>query len=349
MDKHVLYVTGCSLEKDGGIYSIEFTPDDGKIRTTAFNALPGVGYLVFSSDRTRLYASVSRTVSDPDNGQVAAFSVARDGSLTLLNSLPSGGLSSCHVVIGGSHLYCANYSSGTFGEFLIGGDGGLVKRGQLLRHEGKSVHPTRQVCAHPHCVQVTPDGRFLAVVDLGCDGVYLYPLDKSKGISSKPSHFCAAEPGDGPRHILFNAAGDLAYIVNELGNSASVYRYAAGKLTHIQTVSSLPKGFTGESTGSAIRMTPDGKRLLVSNRGHESIAIYDVLSDGRLAFVDTVPVLGSWPRDFILFAGARFMAVTNEKSDNVVIFSCDQGRAGSFRHVATASVPKPICALEAGR
>ena len=117
MEKHVLYVTGCSMEKDGGVYTLEFTPGDGKIKTMAFNPLPGVGYLVFSADRTRLYASVSKTVSDPNNGEVAAFSVAPDGSLTLINTLPSGGLSSCHVVIGGRHLYCANYSTATFGEF----------------------------------------------------------------------------------------------------------------------------------------------------------------------------------------------------------------------------------------
>ena len=231
---------------------------------------------------------------------------------------------------------------------MIDGDGSLARRTQLIPHEGKSVHP-RQTCPHPHCVQVTPDGRFLAVVDLGCDGVYLYPLDNSKGVSAKPSQICASEPGAGPRHILFNAVGNMAYVVNELGNSATVYRYAAGELTRIQTVSSIPKGFTNESIGAAIRLTPDGRRLLVSNRGHDSLAVFDVLPDGRIAFVDTVPVHGNWPRDFILFAGGRFTAVTNEKSDGVVILACDQSRAGSFRHVVTAPVPKPICALEASR
>jgi 6-phosphogluconolactonase len=341
----ILYVAAAG-GTNSGIHTLSYNPANETLRSVAFTALPGAGYLVFSADRTSLYAAVSQSATFAGDGEVAAFAVAPDGSLKYLNSLPSGGLSCCHLTLGGRYLYCANYSGGTVGEFKLAADGSLERRTQLLRHEGKGAHPTRQTSAHPHFTQLTPDGRFLAVVDLGCDGVFFYPLDPVAGIPATPSGFSASTPGDGPRHLVFDATGSVAYVANELGNSVSVCGYTNGALTLRQTVPTLPSGFSAPSSVAAIRLSPDGRRLYCSNRGHDSVAEFDVGSDGALAPDGHIPAGGNGPRDFILFPDTEWMAVANEKSDNVVILARSSQDGNTYRTAASLSIAsRPICVL----
>lgn len=345
MIPQLLYVAVAGGERSG-VHTLEFRPKTAEIREVAFQSLSGAGYLVFSQDGTRLYATGNGAGKYTDGGDVAAFAVAPDGGLTYLNSQPSGGASCCHVTVGGGFVYCANYSGGSFAEFKLAPDGSLERRSQLLPHSGHSAHPTRQASAHPHFVSVTPEGRFLAVVDLGCDGVFFYPFDPVAGIVGKPAGFGAATPGDGPRHLVFNAAGDLAYVANELGNSVSVFDYRDGTMRLRQTASSVPAGFEGESTVAAIRWSDGGRRLWVSNRGHDSLAAYEVKADGSIAPAGHVPSQGNGPRDFVPFGEGRWMAVANEKSDNLAILERPAEAGGTWREVVSMPLAsRPIGVL----
>lgn len=341
----ILFVAAASA--DGGIHTLACDRETGALRALAFTPLPGAGYLVLSPDRTRLYAAVSESATFRGDGEVAAFAVTPDGALTFLNSLPSGGLSCCHLTLAGKYLYCANYRGGTVGEFRLAEDGRLERRTQLLRHEGRGVHPTRQTEAHPHFVAVTPDARFLAAVDLGCDGLFFYPLDPETGVAPTPAGFSRALPGEGPRHLVFNPAGTLAYVANELGNTVAVCAYANGALALRQTVATLPPDFAQPSTVAAIRMSPDGKHLFCSNRGHDSIAVFDVRADGTLVSAGHTPAGGSGPRDFVAFGDKGFIAVANEKSNTVVVLNRVSAGNGAT-HEVSATLPiasRPICVL----
>jgi len=343
----LLYIAAAGGDQSG-IHTLEFNPDQGSLRDQAFAPLPGAGYLVFSKDGTRMYATGSGKAKYEDGGEVAAFSVAADGGLTYLNSQPSGGASTCHLAVSDNFVYCANYSSASFAEIKLAVDGSLDRRTKLLRHEGRSVHPTRQAAPHPHFVGVTPDGRYVTVVDLGCEGIYLYPLDPAKGISEAPFSFGKSAPGDGPRHLVFNAAGTLAYVANELANSVSVFGYVDGTLSHRQTATSLPANFTGQNTVAAIRLSPDGKTLFVSNRGHDSIALYDVQASGLVEASGFVGARGMGPRDFALFGDASWMAVTNEKSDNVAILAAPRDGGTGWESILSLPISaRPICVLPA--
>lgn len=303
-----------------GLHAFACDPDGRILRASGFAALPGAGYLALSPAGNRLYAAVSVSARHPGDGEVSAFALSPDGGLVFLNSLPAGGLSCCHLAVEARHLYCANYRGGTFAEFLLAPDGRLERRTRLIRHAGRGAHPERQAGAHPHFVGFTPDGRFLAVVDLGCDGVFFYGFDPENGIAGQPAGFSACAPGAGPRHLVFDASGTQAYVANELGNSVTVCDYRRGTLRERQTLSTLPAATAVENSVAAIRLAPDGRRLHVSNRGHDSIAVFSVRSDGLLDPAGHVPAQGRGPRDFILLDEGRRLAVVHERSDTLAVF-----------------------------
>jgi 6-phosphogluconolactonase len=89
----------------------------------------------------------------------------------------------------------------------------------------------------------------------------------------------------GPRHYCVHPTQDIAYFSNEQGCSVTAYRLdpATGVLSAVQTISTLPEGYTARNTCSQIHLTPSGQFLYVGNRGHNSIAGFAVDTTGRLA------------------------------------------------------------------
>jgi len=342
MSQQIFFVAAAS--EDGGIPRLNYDRSSGNITSLAFNPLPGCGYLVLSPDRKHLYAAVSSSAKYEKDGELAAFAVDADGRLTYLNSLPSGGLSCCHLTLAGKFIYTANYTGGTLAEFALAEDGSLASRTQLIPHEGKSV-TARQKTAHPHFVSLTPDGKWLAVVDLGCDGTFFYKFDPERGIDKASASLSpAATPGDGPRHLIFNAAGNIAYVANELANSVTACHYADGALKPFQSLTTLPADFSAANTVAAIRLSHDGKQLYCSNRGHDSIARYNIASDGRLETAGHLPAIGQGPRDFMALDKAGLIAVGNEGSNTLDLLNHNPD--GSWQKAASLSImSRPICIL----
>ncbi len=341
MMNSLFYAVACSSCDQGGIYA--FSVED--LTQTAFTPYPEISYTIFSSNKSLIYAAIRLSKKFPDDGEVAVFAVGENGKVKFINSLPAGGLSSCHVVVNGSYLYCPNYSGGTLAEFKLASDGSLKERTQLIKHSGSSIHPTRQTEAHPHCVCLTPDGSQLAVVDLGCDKIFFYAVDPENGINPDPAYTCDCEAGTGPRHIIFNSAGDTAYVINELGNSISVYAWADGKMAHRQTLSTLPPEFKEKNTCAAIRFSPDGNFLIGTNRGHDSLAIFKIGTDNLLSLEEIVPSNGNGPRDFDFIRNSEIAAAANEDSKTLNLFSWKQDGKLTFSASKSVSMPRPLCVL----
>lgn len=316
MKNSIFYIVSASENPDGGIYRYQLV-HDGNLEFLGFDHLPRANYICFSPCRRFLYS----TCKYENAGGAAAFKVNDDMSLTFLNAAPAHGESTCHLTCDaqGKFLYCANYLTGNVAEFLIREDGSLRESGQLIQHTGSGPDKKRQESAHTHCTCLTPDKKYLCVVDLGIDAVKIYPLDPEKGLINRPET-CRLEPGSGPRHIIFDKSGSIAYLINELGNSVTSLSYADGKLTPIKTVTSLPKNCTAETKAAAIRFSPDERFLFASNRGYDSIACYKVQGNGVLELYDIVPSFGSSPRDINFLPGGKIFAVANEFSDSVNFF-----------------------------
>lgn len=343
LEKKHFYSCACADDERGGLFYCRET-EDGHIETVSVTPLRGTNYLCYSPCGKYLYA----TWNEGKTGGVAAYAKADDGTLTLLNKAESCGTANCHLTTSpdGAWLYCANYSTGNFAEFKLNADGSIGERTQVLDHHAYPVGPRtdRQEKAHTHCTRFSRDGKFLYVVDLGVDRIFAYPYTAEQGISPQ-AVVTVTDPGDGPRHIIFDKSGRIAYVVNELGNSVTSYAYDNGTLTKLNKYTTLPDGCDAVTKAAAIRLSPDEKFLYASNRGYESIACYRVIKPGELELFDIVDAHGVSPRDINWLPEYKYFTASNEFSDGICIYSFDASN-GKLTYLEGHDVTdqvRPLC------
>ncbi|MEN6574962.1 MAG: lactonase family protein [Phycisphaerales bacterium] len=285
-----------------------------------------------------------------ESGRVLAYAIDPDtGDLKLLNERPSGGAGPCHVNVdhAGRHVLVANYNSGSASVIPIRPDGGLGEPTGFVQHEGSSVNPGRQKGPHAHSINPSPDDRFVFVADLGLDKVMIYKLDGQTGkIAANDPPFAQVKAGAGPRHFAFHPNGAYAYVINELDSTITAFAYkpAAGSLNEIQTVPTLPSGFSGSSWSAEVRVHPTGKFLYGSNRGHDSIAVYRINpTKGTLTFVEHETAGIKVPRNFNIDSTGRFCLVANQDGDSIVVFRIDPETGSLDPTGHKIAVSKPVC------
>ena len=157
--------------------------------------------------------------------------------------------------------------------------------------------------------------------------------------------FSAVAPGMGPRHLEIRSDGKFAYVLSEMLSSVGAYSYDAGRgtLTALQTVSTLPEGFSAENSGAEIILHPTGKFLYTSNRGHDSIAIFRIdAAKGTLTAAGHVLTQGKTPRGFAVDPSGRFLVAGNQNSGTVVVFRIDQQTGGLTPTGTTLQVGSPV-------
>ena len=296
--------------ENGGIYRLGF--DEEKIKTLGFAPCERPAYIAV--DGGLIHVLLRAPYKDSDSSGVVTF----DSELKRVSKIiPTGGPIAAHLCVRGGKIYVANYISGDT----------TILGGKSIHHVGHGPHPTRQLSSHPHMVTPTPDGKYLAVCDLGCDHIHI--LSPELEIVSET----VMPSGCGPRHIVFSPDGKYAYCANELSSTVTLLAYDDGKLTPIESRSTIPEGVS-DSFPATIRFG-DGQ-VLVSNRGHDSIAVFDA-DGGRLSFKEYVNTHGHYPRDFVVSGG--YIAIANERSDKVVLL----GRDGRF--MSEIHVDRPLCVL----
>ena len=338
------------------------TPDMANIRRVEIDAdrgafhelapVEGVGnpiYFAVNAAHDRLY--VAQTMApDADratSGALAAYALDGDLNATRIDLMPFPFSVPCHISLShdGTRLLFAEYSAAHAGVVALNPDGTFGAR-SIVHHEGHGPNAKRQESAHCHCAVASPDDRVLFVCDLGTDTVNAYDLAGCAGggaLAPLPDSDFHATPGLGPRHLIFNAAGDRAYLIYELGNAVQAFAYADGRLRPLQEpLSTLPAGFEGETKCAAIRISPCGRWLLASNRGHDSIAAFRIQPDGTLGGDPVVsPLTGRFPRD-IYFVTPDCLVVGHKLSDEVALYRFDAATGALARLDATLAMPKPL-------
>ncbi|MBO0465954.1 lactonase family protein [Enterococcus plantarum] len=257
-------------------------------------------------------------------GGMAAYK-NNDGHFELLNKVTEAGAPPCYVAIDEEKqlVFGANYHQGIVHVYRILADGQLEDTDKIVHDEATGPHEN-QDNAHVHYTDLTPDRR-LAVCDLGTDRVYTYDVSEEGTLSEVAQY--VAEPGTGPRHLVFHPNNQVAYLFGELDSTVTVLAYNAadGSFEQIQKVSTLPDGFNEFNGGAAIRISEDGRFVYASNRGHDSIAVFATSEEGRkVERVQLISTEGEIPRDFDLDPTEKFVVAANQNTDNVTLYRRDE-------------------------
>jgi 6-phosphogluconolactonase len=283
-------------------------------------------------------------------GGVSAFSIdSATGKLTLLNQRSSMGKDPCHLVLdrSGRNLVVANYSSGSVAVLPVAPDGKLGEATDVIQHSGKSVDPQRQNGPHAHCVTFDAANRFAFVCDLGLDKVMIYRFDAELGkfLPNQPA-FAALKPGAGPRHMAFGKDGRYAYVIDELDSTITVFAYDAGNgsLRSLQTISTLPRDWTGNNSTAEIEVHPSGKFLYASNRGHNSVALFNIdPARGTLKWVEARSTGGATPRHFGIEPSGQRMVIANQGSSTLLGLRIDPASGRLKSSEVFVEAPTPVC------
>ena len=326
----VLFITSFAGGDEGGIQAYQFDIATGQLkpkhRTTG---VENPFFIAISPDKRFLYSIHAKSFGGKDPEEVAAYALdGRSGKMTLLNRQSSRGTASCYLDVDatGKTVLVANYSTGNIASFPVKKDGSLGESVSFFQHAGSGADPARQKGPNAHCIVVSPDNRFALAADLGIDQVLTYSLDAATSkLSPAQPPFIKSPPGAGPRHLTFHPNGRFVYVINELKNSVSFYDYATatGQLTERQTISTLPPDFTGVTHTADVKITPDGKFLYGTNRGHDSIAAYRIADDGKLTLIEIVPSRGKGPQNLLIAGHGAWLICANMPGNNVAVFQID--------------------------
>jgi 6-phosphogluconolactonase len=346
----LVYVGTYSAHGGKGIYAYRFDPSSGRLISLGLAAESAdPSFLVVSGNGQFLYAvnEIASYQGQP-TGAVTAFKIEQDtGKLSELNEVSSRDQGPAHIALDrtGKWALVSNYTLGSVAVFPILKDGRLGEASSFVQHKGSSVNPERQAGPHAHSTTLSPDDRFAIVADLGLDELIIYPFDKTNGKLGSP-HVVKVHPGAGPRHLTFDPTGRFIYLINEMQSAIVAYRYeaASGGLTEIQTISTLPKEFTGKNTDAEIEIDRSGKFLYASDRGADSIAVFAVDSaTGILQKVEDVATQGKTPRNFTIDSTGKWLLVANQDSDNIVVFRINDKTGALMATDQTAQIPSPVC------
>ena len=345
------YTSGKS--KSEGIYIYKFNLNSGELKP--FSIVKNVvepSYLTIEKDRKYLYAvNETEEYEGKKSGAVSAFAInQKTGELTFLNKQPSLGGAPCFITTSenGKFVLVANYLGGNVSSFPVEADGKLGASIELKQNVGTGPNKDRQEAAHAHSINLDPKNCYAMVCDLGVDKVFIYEFDHKTG-KLKPNaaqEIYQTKPGAGPRHFAFHKNEKFAFLINELDSTITSLAFDAkrGTLTEIQTVKTLPENFKDSNTCADLHISPNGKFVYGSNRGHDSLVVYKIdEKTGNLEYVEHTLTGGKTPRNFVISPDGKFLLAANQNSDSINVFRIDE-KSGKLAPTGfTAKVPSPVC------
>ncbi len=333
-----------------GIYVTDFDDGTGKLTKPALVAEYGSpGFLVLHPTKPLLYAcGVPNEKFADGSGSVAAFAIGDAGGLKFLGEASSRGKDACHVAVdrSGRTLAVANYDNGSYATIWLDEAGLPGEAISVFRPEGSGPNKERQERAHAHGVYFNRENDRFYMADLGLDQVFVHPFDAETSKLGEPLPSLKSKAGAGPRHLAFSPDEKNLYVINELDNTISTSKRDGDGYGSVATVPTLPEGFTGSNSTAEIEVHPNGKFVYGSNRGDDSIVVFQRDAEtGALTFVQRAACGGKSPRHFKISPSGKWLLCAHQGSDSVSVLSLDPvtGMLGAPEN--TVATPSPICLL----
>jgi len=346
----LVYIGTYTKTEEQGIHWLKLDMESGKL--TAAGKLAGQenpSFLAIHPNKKFLYAvNEIGNYKGEKAGGVSAYSIdPKTGALTFLNQQSSKGGAPCHLVVDatGRNVLVANYTGGSVASLPISRKGRLRKAASFIQHEGSSVLVPRQSKPHGHSINVSPGNKFAVAADLGLDKVLVYGFN-AKGGKLTPAGFAKLAPGAGPRHFAFHPNGKFAYVINEITLTVTAFAWdeGKGKLSELQTITTLPVERGKGMSTAEVQVHPSGKFLYGSNRGHNTIAVFSIdQKTGKLKAVQHQSTLGKTPRNFGLDPTGKFLVAANQSSGDIFTFRINQDTGELKPTGHSVEIPMPVC------
>jgi 6-phosphogluconolactonase len=346
----LVYIGTYTKTEEQGIHWLKLDMATGKL--TAVGKLAGQknpSFLAIHPNKKFLYAvNEIGNYKGEKAGGVSAYSIdQKTGALIFLNQQSSKGGAPCHLVVDatGRNVLVANYTGGSVASLPISRKGRLRKAASFIQHEGSSVLKPRQSVPHGHSINVSPGNKFAVAADLGLDKVLVYGFN-AKGGKLTPAGFAKVAPGAGPRHFAFHPNGKFAYVINEITLTVTAFAWdeGTGKLSELQTITTLPVERGKGMSTAEVQVHPSGKFLYGSNRGHNTIAVFSIdQKTGKLKAVQHQSTLGKTPRNFGLDPTGKFLIAANQSSGDIFTFRINQDTGELKPTGHSVKIPFPVC------
>ncbi|RFD72520.1 lactonase family protein [Staphylococcus pasteuri] len=337
------YIGSYTKNKGQGIYQFDFDEQQGQMtQVETANQIEASTYLTRNDQF--LYA----ITKEGDNCGVASFKIGNDGQLTLINKcLASQNGTGCYIQVStnGAFLFEAVYGAGLARIYKLNPTTGEIEKLiQELEHDFPLGPHERQDHAHVHFLNETPDGKYVVGTDLGTDRIVAYTYGDNGLNEHAVSQFT---PADGTRHIAFHENGNYAYVVHELSNIVSVTKYNDGHFEELERHLTIPEDYKGATKLAAVHLSHDQQFLYVSNRGHDSIAIYKVLENGaKLELVDIVLSGDEFPRDFNITESDQYLICAHQEGQSkVTVFERDKNKGTLTLIDEATNAPEGVCVI----
>ncbi len=339
--KQNFYVGTYTSEGAKGIYLCNFDNITGAITLLdTFEGIDNPSFLKISKDKRFLYA-----VTEKQEGYVSAFQIDKNGKLKFINKQISNGSGPCQVDVShdGKFVAVANYGGGTTALYPVIENGSLLPAVSVIKNEGSGIDKLRQNKPYAHSIKFSPFGNEVFSADLGTDQLNIYHLEKDK-LTQNGQKYAKTVPGSGPRHFDFHPDGKTIFVINELNSTISTFKKKDGIWENFQAISTLPADFKGVSYCADIHISVDGKYLYGSNRGHNSIAVFEIEKETKnLKLAGFVSVEGDWPRNFAISPDGNFLLVANQKSGNITVFKINKETGMPVFTGKEIKIPTPVC------
>lgn len=338
----VAFIGTYTKNESKGIYRINFDLTSGTIEK--FNLayeIENPTYLSIDKVRNIIY-SVCKI---GEKSGISSFKYwQEEDKLHLINCYLSEEKPPCHLSISDNKqvLISSNYHENKM--FVYNTlDGLILNPPNIGSHSGSSINISRQEKPHIHCSMFTADEKYIVSIDLGIDKMIISTLEDNNLIQKDDLSY-SFPAGTGPRHITYSKTNPFYYVLSELTSEVFVFKYKSKSeipFENIQILSSLPKKYTGEKSGSAVRIHKSNKFLYTADRGNNSLSLFFInQADGKLTYIDTFSSNGISPRDFQLDPTGKFLLCANENSDNISIFSINQ-TTGILTFISSETIPTP--------